>query len=82
MKNDDTLYPDWKGKDFTTCWGTPNVVKVSKGGAIATEGLMGGALFRPHAVSSMDGWFFTDCIRPNTAGHEHIRELFWTGIAR
>src|SRR5581483_10723 len=43
VKNDDTLYPDWKGKDFTTCWGAPNVVKASKGGAIATEGTSTGA---------------------------------------
>jgi hypothetical protein len=219
VANDDNLYPDWKGKDFTTCWGSPNVVKVSKGGAIATEGTTTGAsvlfdqvkalpmtlpgpvlvvgtiggndvqralpdvllgndvsaqlaafkkgvddafgeltktdrfgagvkvdvlltniydpsggngnftfpdmtkcpgvlgfypankptdpllkpwedamaasammfgvtlldlqtLFKPHAVSSMDGWFFSDCIHPNSAGHEHIRELFWGAIPR
>lgn len=38
VKNDDTRYPAWAGKDLTTCWAeTVNVVKVSKGGAIATE---------------------------------------------
>jgi hypothetical protein len=39
VKNDDTLYPDYKGFDLSTCWGldpTTNVVKASKGGAIAT----------------------------------------------
>jgi GDSL-like Lipase/Acylhydrolase family len=39
LKNDDKLYPDWKGFDLSTCWGldpTTNVVKASQGGAIAT----------------------------------------------
>lgn len=217
VKNDDTKYPDYKGKDFTACWGSANVVKVSKGGAVATEGGMasvlfdqaksipmtlpgpvlvvgtiggndvqralpkvvlgqdvmqdmmnfqkglddafgeltktdrfgagvkadvyitniydpsGGSgnfsfpdmtkcpgvlgfypanmptepllkpwndimtasankagvklldmasLFKPHPVSSPDGWLFTDCIHPNSAGHEHIRELFWNAILK
>ncbi len=40
VKNDDAKYPDWKGSDLSTCWKidpTANVVKVSVGGAIATE---------------------------------------------
>ena len=39
VKNDDTRYPEWKGFDLATCWAldpTMNVVKVSKGGAVAT----------------------------------------------
>lgn len=39
VTNDDAKYPDWAGFDLSTCWGldaTANVVKVSKGGAIAT----------------------------------------------
>ncbi len=39
VKNDDARYPEWKGFDLSTCWGLDpgaNVVKVSKGGAIAT----------------------------------------------
>jgi GDSL-like Lipase/Acylhydrolase family len=39
VKNDDALYPEWKGFDLSTCWGldgATNVVKVSKGGAVAT----------------------------------------------
>jgi lysophospholipase L1-like esterase len=38
--------------------------------------------FKGHEVSQPDPtcWFHDDCIHPNTAGHEHIRELFWTGI--
>ena len=39
VKNDDALYPEWKGFDLSTCWGldpTTGVTKVSKGGAIAT----------------------------------------------
>jgi len=39
VKNDDTLYPDYRGFDLSTCWGldpTANVVKVSKGGAVGT----------------------------------------------
>ena len=41
VQNDDAKYPDWKGIDLKTCWGldaTTQVVKVSKGGAIATQG--------------------------------------------
>lgn len=40
MKNDDARYADWKGFDLSTCWKLDpetSVVKVSKGGAIATE---------------------------------------------
>lgn len=40
VQNDDALYPSWKGYDLKTCWSldpAANVVKVSKGGAIATE---------------------------------------------
>ncbi len=33
VQNDDAKYPDWQGKDLTACWGSVNVVKVSKGGA-------------------------------------------------
>lgn len=39
VKNDDAKYPAWKGFDLATCWGldpAANVVKVSKGGAVAT----------------------------------------------
>ncbi|HSO33204.1 MAG TPA: SGNH/GDSL hydrolase family protein [Labilithrix sp.] len=39
VKNDDTLYPDWKGFDLATCWGLDpavDVVKASQGGAVAT----------------------------------------------
>jgi len=39
VKNDDSLYPEYKGYDLATCWGLdPNtgVVKGSKGGAVAT----------------------------------------------
>jgi lysophospholipase L1-like esterase len=39
VQNDDALYPDYKGFDLKTCWGLDpgtGVVKVSKGGAIAT----------------------------------------------
>ena len=39
VQNDDAKYPDWKGFDLTTCWklDATKVVKVSKGGAIATQ---------------------------------------------
>lgn len=46
VQNDDSLYPAWKGLDLHTCWGldpTANVVKVSVGGAIATENPSSGA---------------------------------------
>ena len=39
VNNDDARYPEWKGFDLATCWSldpTMNVVKVSKGGAVAT----------------------------------------------
>jgi lysophospholipase L1-like esterase len=38
VKNDDAKYPEWKGFDLTTCWSlaAANVVKASKGGAVAT----------------------------------------------
>ncbi len=38
-QNDDAKYPDWKGFDLATCWklDATKVVKVSKGGAIATQ---------------------------------------------
>jgi lysophospholipase L1-like esterase len=39
VKNDDALYPEWKGFDLATCWAldpTMNVVKASKGGAVAS----------------------------------------------
>jgi len=37
LKNDDAKYAAWTGFDLTTCWGLAdaNVVKVSKGGAVA-----------------------------------------------
>ena len=41
VENDDTLYPAYKGLDLKTCWKldpAADVVKVSKGGAVATEG--------------------------------------------
>ena len=47
VQNDDTLYPNWTGLDLHTCWGfdpAVNVVKVSKGGAVATEGGMASVL--------------------------------------
>lgn len=39
VHNDDTAYPDWHGKDLATRYGidTPNVVKVSKGGAVSSN---------------------------------------------
>jgi lysophospholipase L1-like esterase len=40
VENDDALYPAYKGLDLKTCWKldpAADVVKVSKGGAIATE---------------------------------------------
>ena len=38
VNNDDERYPSWTGFDLATCWGldTANVMKVSKGGAVAT----------------------------------------------
>ena len=45
-KNDDSLYPAWKGLDLATCWGldpNANVVKASVGGAVVTEGGSSGA---------------------------------------
>jgi lysophospholipase L1-like esterase len=35
-----------------------------------------------HGVNKADpdNWFHDDCIHPNTTGHEHIRELFWSKI--
>ena len=38
VTNEDALYPAWKGFDLSTCWGlgAANVVKGSKGGAVAT----------------------------------------------
>lgn len=49
VQNDDTLYPDWTGLDLHTCWGldpTAGVVKVSKGGAVATETSMASVLLK------------------------------------
>ena len=210
VQNDDGLYPDWQGKDLTTCWGSVNVLKVSKGGAktpdlvnqvkglpaslpgpVLVVGTIGGndvqaalpdvllgqdvsnqlaaftkniddtfaeltkpdrfgpgvqvqvlltnvydpsggtgdfsfssgskcpgllsafptgtktdpllqpwndamqteadkypnvelldlhADFYDHAVNKPDTWWFVDCIHPNTAGHEAIRELFWPAM--
>lgn len=48
VQNDDKLYPEWKGFDLSTCWGLDpkaGVVKVSKGGAVATEGKPQSVLF-------------------------------------
>ena len=56
VKNDDTLYPDWKGRDLSTCWGLDpqaNVVKVSVGGAVATEGGSSGASVLLDQVKSL-----------------------------
>ena len=37
--------------------------------------------FYPHSLSNdADGWFHTDCIHPNKAGHNQIRAMFWTAI--
>ena len=40
------------------------------------------AIYLGHDVNqaAADNWFHDDCIHPNAAGHEHIRELFWGGI--
>ena len=32
--------------------------------------------FHGHGVAAMPTWFFSDCIHPNTAGHDQIRGLF------
>jgi hypothetical protein len=37
--------------------------------------------FYTHSLSNKtDGWFYKDCIHPNTAGHNQLRALFWTAI--
>jgi hypothetical protein len=37
--------------------------------------------FYTHDLSNKtDGWFYKDCIHPNTAGHNQLRALFWTAI--
>lgn len=56
VHNDDALYPEWKGVDLATCWGfdsTTNVVKISVGGAIATQGMSGGASVLVDQVKSL-----------------------------
>jgi lysophospholipase L1-like esterase len=56
VQNDDTLYPAWKGLDLHTCWGldpNANVVKVSVGGAIATENPSSGASILLDQVKSL-----------------------------
>ncbi len=55
-QNDDTLYPDWKGFDLATCWKldpATAVVKVSKGGAIATQKTDGKASILADQVKSL-----------------------------
>ena len=37
--------------------------------------------FYMHSLSNKaDGWFHTDCIHPNKAGHNQLRAMFWTAI--
>jgi hypothetical protein len=33
-------------------------------------------VFHNHGVPSADSWFYTDCIHPNTPGHEAIHQMF------
>ena len=39
------------------------------------------ARFMGHGVPAMDTWFFTDCIHPNTTGHNQVRGLYWDAIS-
>jgi len=55
-QNDDERYPEWKGFDLATCWKidpATAVVKVSKGGAIATEKRDGGRSILLDQVKSL-----------------------------
>ena len=40
------------------------------------------AKFNGHGVPAAETWFVPDCIHPNTAGHDAIRDLFWEAIAK
>ena len=40
------------------------------------------AKFNGHGVPSAETWFVTDCIHPNTPGHDGIRDIFWDAITK
>ena len=37
--------------------------------------------YQGHGVNKADSWFYGDCIHPNAAGHDAVRDLFWSAIA-
>jgi lysophospholipase L1-like esterase len=38
--------------------------------------------FDGHGVAAHPTWFFSDCIHPNSAGHDQVRGLFWDAIEK
>lgn len=40
------------------------------------------AKYQGHGVASADSWFVADCIHPNAAGHDALRDLFWENITK
>jgi lysophospholipase L1-like esterase len=34
-------------------------------------------LFAGHGFNSKDNWYYSDCIHPNTKGHNQLRKRFW-----
>ncbi len=38
--------------------------------------------FAGHGVPGAETWFVKDCIHPNAAGHDAIRDLFWDAIQK
>jgi lysophospholipase L1-like esterase len=64
---------------FFTNWNAVVNDEVPKHGVSLVEPLHDN--FYTHSLSNKtDGWFYKDCIHPNTAGHDQIRAMFWTAI--
>lgn len=64
---------------FFTNWNAVAKDEVPKHGVSLVEPLH--ETFYAHSLSNKtDGWFYTDCIHPNKAGHNAIRAMFWTAI--
>jgi lysophospholipase L1-like esterase len=38
--------------------------------------------FMGHGIPAMETWFYSDCIHPNSPGHNEVRGLFWDAIEK
>ena len=78
-----SLWPSGKPTDpVLNAWNAAMLAESAKYPGVKLLDLQ--TAFKGHDVNqpAENNWFYEDCIHPNSAGHEHIRQLFWGGLSK